>query len=502
MKKIITLFLALTISLIASAQQKNIFLDQGFWKKKPDVSIVKEEIAKGNNPAELNERAFDPVVFAINNDAPNETIKFLLEQPGNTVTKATHDNRRYLHWAANKGNLEIVNFLIAKGADINYEDSIGASALVFAASSGQKNTEVYEAFFKAGLDPKKKYKEGMTLLLMAIPYDKDLSLVEYFSSKGLSIKDVDSYGNTAFNLATKTGDLKLLNKIIEKGVKYTDGALIFAAQGNRRETTSLEVYQYLIEQLKLKPTVVSNDGESVLHFLVTKPKQTEIINYLISKGADVNKADKNGNTVLMKAATAKDTEALELLINSVKNSTAVNTKGESALAMAVQFGTPKAVELLLKKGLDAKIINKEGYNLGFYLIQSYKPESNRAPESSNSQTEDPFTLKMKLLQDSGLNLSTPQKDGSTLYHFALLKNDLNLLQKINNLGIDINAKNKEGLTALHKAAMLAKNDTILKYLLSIGAKKDSVTEFNETAYALAKENETLSKNNISIDFLK
>ena len=502
MKKNIFISFALAATLFVSAQQKNTLLEQSFWKTTPDVAAVQAEIAKGSNPSESNDRAFDAVTIAINNDAPNATIKFLLDQPGNPVTKSTHDNRRYLHWAANKGNVEIVNYLIAKGADINYEDSLGTSALVLAASSGQKNTAVYDAFFKAGLDPKKKYKDDVTLLLMAIPYDKDLSLTNYFITKGLSLKDTDKDGNTAFNYATKTGDLNLLKTLVEKGVKYTDNALIIAAQGNRRESNPIEVYQYLVETLKLKPAVVSADGETVLHFLATKPKQTEIINYFIAKGVDVNQADKQGNTVLMKAASARDTtEALELLLPIVKNYEAQNAKGESALTFAVLSGSPKAVEILVNKGADVKIVNKEGNNLGVYLIQSYRPQMNRGPEGG-APKQDPFAAKMKLLQDKGLDLATPQKDGSTLYHFALLKNDLSLLKKLADLKIDVNAKNKDGLTALHKAAMIAKDDVILKYLISIGAKNDIKTEFDETAYSLAKENETLTHNNVSVEFLK
>lgn len=503
MNKKLLISFALATTLFVSAQQKNTLLEQSFWKTNPDITTVQTEIAKGSNPSESNDRAFDPVVLAINNDAPNATIKFLLEQPGNPVTKSTHDNRRYLHWAANKGNIEIVNYLISKGADINYEDSLGTSALVLAASSGQKNIAVYDAFFKAGLDPKKKYKDDATLLLMAIPYDKDLSLTNYFLTKGLSLKDTDKDGNTAFNYATKTGDLNLLKTLVEKGIKYTDNALIIAAQGNRRDSNTIEVYQYLIETLKLKPTVVSADGESVLHYLVTKPKQTDIINYFIVKGVDVNKADKQGNTILMKAASARDnTEGLELLLPIVKNIGVQNAKGESALTLAVLSGSPKAVEILVNKGADVKIINKEGNNLGTYLIQSYRPQMNRGPEGGNAPKQDPFTAKMKLLQDKGLDLTTPQKDGSTLYHFALLKNDLALLKKLADLNIDINAKNKEGLTALHKAAMIAKDDIILKYLISIGAMKDIKTEFDETAFTLAKENETLTQNNVSVEFLK
>ena len=79
---------------------------------------------------------------------------------------------------------------------------------------------------------------------------------------------------------------------------------------------------------------------------------------------------------------------------------------------------------------------------------------------------------------------------------------MNLLKKLADLNIDINAKNKDGLTVLHKAAMISKDDTIMKYLVSIGAKKEITTEFDETTYALAKENESLAKNKTDLEFLK
>ena len=505
MKKNLLVSFALASTFLATAQQKNSLLEQSFWKTTPDVNAVKTEIAKGNNPSESTKNAFDAVVYAINSDAPTETIIFLIEQAGNGVSKPTHDNRIYLHWAAGKGNLELVNYLIAKGSDINLEDSHGSFPITAALNSPKNTIAICEALFKAGVDPKKKYKDGATILLLAVANDKDLSITKFLETKGLSVKDTDNLGNTAFNYVARTGNIELLKTLLQKGIKPTDNAIIIASEGSRRDANTLEVYKYLVEDLKLKPTVISSEGKTVLHNLVRKANQTEIINYFLSKGVDINKADNDGNTALMIAASGRDTEALELLLSKVKNIDIQNTKGESALSIAIQSGSPKAVEILLNKKANTAILDKDGNNLGYYLVQSYRPQMmmmGRSPESSNAPKDDPFEEKAKLLQANGINLAQPQKDGSTLYHFAVLKNDLTLLKKIADLNIDINAKNKDGLTTLHKAAMIAKNDTVIKYLLSIGAKKDIKTDFEESAYDLAKENETLTQNNVSVEILK
>lgn len=496
MKKNLILALTLCATAWMTAQQKNSLLEQAFWKTAPDVATVQAEIAKGNNPAASTSNAFDATIMAINNDAPLATIQFLIDQPGNEVTKITHDSRIYLHWAANRGNVQLVEYLIKKGSDINLEDSKGETPLTFAAIGGQSNPALYDAFFKAGADPKKKYKDGVTLLLMSIAADKNLSLATYLTSKGLSLKDTDTAGNTAFDYAAKSGNTALLQSLLDKGVKYSNNALLFAAQGTRRETTSLETFKYLVETLKIKATATNKSGENVLHYLANKSNQTAIINYFLSQGVDANAATIDGTTPLMIAATARDNTALDLFLGVVKNSNAKNNKGESALTMAVKSGTPEAITALLNKGADVNVLDKDNNNLGFYLVQSYRP----APRGAT--TADPFEVKIKLLQDKGLNLTTPQKDGNTLLHFAVVKNDLSLLQKLAGLNIDPNAKNKDGLTALHKAALIAKDDTILKYLISIGAKKDILTDFDESPYALALENESLIQNKISLDFLK
>jgi len=493
MKKLLTaIFTFMSAATILAQAQHNILLEQSFWKTSPDVTAVRAEIEKGANPSQFNGNLFDPVVLAINAGAPTPTIEYLLTQPGNTVDKLTHDGRIYLHWAAMRGNVELMEYLVAKGAKGNFVDGHGATPINFAAGGGQQNTKVYDICLAHGADLKKDLNnDGANALLIAIPNDKDLALTNYFISKGLDLKSTDAAGNNAFSYAARAGKIETLKALLQKGVPANSNAILMAAQGSRGGANSIEVYQYL-ESLKLKPNVIGKSGENALHAIVRRPKQDEIIRYFLSKGVDVNKADEDGNTVFMNAAASnRDTATIGLLLSSVKNINLGNSKGVSALAMAVRSNSPEVIGYLISKGADIKTADKNGENLAFYLVQGYNPQ--RAPE---------FDAKLKVLQDKGFKVAEPASNGNTLYHVAVAKNDLSLVKRLEAYQIDVNAKNKEGITALHKAAMVSKDDAMLKYLISIGAKKEIETNFKETAFDLAGENESLSKNNVTVNFLK
>lgn len=485
---------------LSTQAQKNSFLDQAFWRNKPDIATVQAEMAKGNSPYESNPSGFDGVVYAINLQAPTEVILYLLDQKGADINKLTHDARTYIFWAANRGNEAVVEHLIKKGAKLNIEDSHGATPISFAAGAGQQNTKVYDALLKGGSDIRQKNADGASLLLLCIANDKDQTLTNYFVSKGLSLLDKDANGSTAFDYVARSGNIEQMKALVQKGVKYTPNAMIMASQGGGRGAVSnsgLPVFQYL-ESLGLKPTAISKNGENALHGLVRKPNQAEAINWLLSKGVNPAQADREGNTPFMNAAAAnRDTAILAQLLAGVKDINQVNGKGVTALALAVKGNTAAVVDFLARKGANLQVTDADGNNLTYYLLQGYS-----AGGGERQGGGDLFAEKLTLLAAKGFALTAPQKDGNTIYHLAVTKNDLGLLRKIESLKADVNAKNKEGLTPLHKAALVAKDDAILKYLLSIGAKKEGTTSFNETAYELAKENEYLSKTNVSVDFLK
>ncbi|WP_431106861.1 ankyrin repeat domain-containing protein [Winogradskyella poriferorum] len=471
--------------------QNNVFLNRDFWGTKPNVKTIEAKIKAGNNPSEANRNNFDGVVYAILQDAPTKSIIYLMSQKGNDVNKLTHDGRTYIFWAAYKGNTEIIKHLLDNGARTDLTDDKGNTIITFAAGSGQQNTAVYDLIITADKNQVSKTNpDGANALLLVAPYDSDLEVVTYFESKGLSIKSTDADGNGIFNYVARTGNTDLMNKLIKKGLKGTDQAFIFAAYGTRGKANTIATYEYLVAA-GLNPNVADKEGLTPLHVLAARSKDIKVITYLIKKGLDVNAKDSEGNTPFTNAASRNNLSIVELLFQDVTDVNQGNNKGATALALAVKYNNADVVGFLANNKANFKFKDKEGNNLTYYLFEGYSPRN-----------EEQFFKKLEVLKENGVDITTTQENGNTLYHLATEKQSLKLLELAAKQDININAKNNDGNTALHIAAMKAKDDKILKFLIAQGADVKATTEFDESVYDLASENELLKKNNIVLDFLK
>ncbi|MFC0605543.1 ankyrin repeat domain-containing protein [Winogradskyella pulchriflava] len=471
--------------------QDNVFLKRDFWDTKPSVEVIKQKILEGNIPSEANSNNFDGVVYAILQNAPLESIVYMISLKGNDVNKLTHDGRTYIFWAAYKGNSALIEYLLENGAKTNLTDDKGNTIVTFAAGAGQKNPKVYDLIFDKDKDQiSKTNPDGANALLLAAPTDEELKLVSYFQSKGLDINSKDNSGNGIFNYVARTGNTPLMNTLLAKDIKGTDQAFLFTAFGSRGHINTLSAYEYL-ESVDLNPNVANDEGVTPLHVVASINKDLEVLNYLLDKGLDVNSRDNDGNTAFINAASRNDLSVLKTLILKVKDINVSNNKGETALALAVKYNSAEVVEFLLSKKATTKLNDKDGNNIAYYLVSGF-----------SLRDKEQFRKKAELLKGSGVNLTDVQRNGNTLYHMAVEKQSLELLEFALANKADINAKNKEGNTALHIAAMKAKDAKILEFLVAQGADKKATTDFEESAFDLALENELLKKNNISIDFLK
>ena len=498
MKKVDSLlWVAFVLLYINVSAQKNVFLDRAYWKSNPDIEQIDKDIVAGNDPTALNRFAFDAISFALIEKVDNKTIKYLLTKEGNDVNKKTHDGRTYIFWAIYRDNLEMMQHLLRNGAKTDIIDSHGYSLLNFAAVTGQKNIKLYDFCIENGANPMtEKNNDGANPLLLVAPFLEDETLITYFVDKGIDIHSQDDHGNGIFNYASKKGNTKVLELLIKKGVAYKTlngkggNAFIFASEGTRNSVNSLALYQYL-ENVGIRPDVVTTDGVNSLHALAFKNREQNIFDYFIKKGVDINQSNSKGDTPFSNAVSRNDLKTITYLIKYVKDIDQPNIIGVTPLMKAVGKNNIDVVNLLLSNGANSLLKDTEGNSLAYYALESYKPKK---PEE--------FDQKITLLQQKGVDFTEHQAEGETLWHLAVKENDIELLKRIAKLNIPMNIKNNEGNTALHLAAMKATNTDLLKFLLKEGADKSIQTSFEETVFDLAAENELLQKQNIELGFLQ
>jgi len=231
--------------------------------------------------------------------------------------------------------------------------------------------------------------------------------------------------------------------------------------------------------------------QNAFHLLASGNKDLATYNYFLNKNNDINLADKDGNTPLINATGRNSLEIVSYLAEKTKELNYTNKEGNSALSIAVENNSSEIVNYLISQKADINVTDKDGNTLAYYLINSYNERKNKD-----------FEPKKNILVKNGLKLNQTQAGNNTLFHIALDKENIKLLKEVNTYNIDVNTKNDEGYTALHLAAMKSKNTKIIKYLLSIGADKNIKTDFEESTYDLASENELLQKNNVDISLLK
>ena len=120
---------------------------------------------------------FGPIVTAAENGSIRVVKKYFNES-------TQMDKANALVLAAERGNLEIVKFLIERGVKIESKDVDGATALYGAALNGR--TSVVQYLVEKGADVNAADNEGYVPLAMAAK-NNHLDIVKYLIEKGASI---------------------------------------------------------------------------------------------------------------------------------------------------------------------------------------------------------------------------------------------------------------------------------------------------------------------------
>lgn len=153
----------------------------------------------------------------------------------------------------------------------------------------------------------------------------------------------------------------------------TLAAMISGMDVNRRdkqsETTALEhaVRNANREMVQLLLTAGADvnaknaSGETVL-MMIDADATADLTWDLLNAGADVNMKDDEKNTALMRAASLNNLEALKVLLEAGADINAENDEGLTPLMQASAEGHVNVVRALVLAGCDMNAVNKEGAN--------------------------------------------------------------------------------------------------------------------------------------------
>ena len=209
------------------------------------VLLITAAIAITRGPPWIQSLAGLPVgeerlLIAITNDNLREVQIALAE--GASVTAQLIGDQPALSVAANAASEAIIQELLRAGADINYVDNRGVTALGLAALHGRIGT--VRALLKAGADPNGDSEADFRPLILAANAGHE-HLVEVLLDAGAEIDALGVGGQTALMVAAFAGRVQVAKTLLARGADVTlttpEGhtASYFAIQSENREMGEL-----------------------------------------------------------------------------------------------------------------------------------------------------------------------------------------------------------------------------------------------------------------------
>lgn len=203
-------------------------------------------------------------------------LKKFIEEENVDVNTKGEDDLTCLHWAAYKNHVEIVKYLIQKGAIVDaVTKKEGHTPLMWACISGC--IKVVFILLKNGADMHKVDHRGYNVVHHAVQYNQNV-VAHYLIEKGIPVEARDNDGHTALLWAAYTNHEDSVRYLLSKGssINSTDNggctALHWAAaKGN------LQVVKALLQVTNIDVAARDKEGltpaqgaERKLHFKVAK----------------------------------------------------------------------------------------------------------------------------------------------------------------------------------------------------------------------------------------
>ncbi|XP_040610867.1 protein phosphatase 1 regulatory subunit 12A isoform X3 [Mesocricetus auratus] len=288
-------------------------------------------------------------------------------------TKVKFDDGAVFLAACSSGDTDEVLKLLHRGADVNYANVDGLTALHQACIDD--NVDMVKFLVENGANINQPDNEGWIPLHAAASCGY-LDIAEFLIGQGAHVGAVNSEGDTPLDIAEEEAMEELLqNEVNRQGVD------IEAARKEEERIMLRDARQWL-NSGHISDVRHAKSGGTALHVAAAKG-YTEVLKLLIQAGYDVNIKDYDGWTPLHAAAHWGKEEACRILVDNLCDMEMVNKVGQTAFDVADEDILGYLEELQKKQNL----LHSEKRDKKSPLIESTANMENNQPQKTFKNKE-------------------------------------------------------------------------------------------------------------------
>lgn len=422
---------------------------------KESKDIVEYLLIQGADVNKKNSIGRNPLHLALGlNFYQFEIVALLIRYGADIHIRDNEDGQTPLHLA----DLEVARLLLERGADVNARDSRGNTPLILAVT-GSRDEKLVALLLSYGADPNAIDNEGMSVLFnFCHNSDYNMQTFKMLVDAGADITYTQPEDNLTLlhimyhqrSHEMQDDAIKIMEFLIQNGLDINQDSGLGTPLAVNAYWGHEKIVDFLLKN-GATITAVSEKKDTPLHTAMYSELRPHLVKTLLDNGVSINAQNKLGDTPLHifidRNPYHKEEvyEILSLLKNNGADFSIKNNDGLTPLLIAAKQSNVKIVK---------------------YLLDECGANSNEADTGGNNALHmaikrDYYDM-VHLLLNRSITI-TANHDGQTLLHIAVTNDAMQLIPIIFfllNKGIDINAVDNDGKTALDYALEQGNEETI------------------------------------------